>query len=191
MHMEVVHAERAKRLPLPSILIFNYQGPYAPLSILRALPPSIRSRVAVATDSRLWRGRGGWQGPLAALASQAFPFAKSGGEDVRASLVELGRWLDDGYAVIVSPEGDPERDGELLPFLGGAGLMAVEMQVPVVPFRLEGYYRLFPPPGLRWPYLPNRCGRFRLVIGEPLTFPWTMGYREASERMRSALAGSR
>jgi long-chain acyl-CoA synthetase len=191
MQMEVVHPERAERLPLPSILIFNYQGPYVPLAILRALPPPIRSRTAVAADSQLWHGRGGLQGPLAALAGQAFPFAKTGGEDVRASLVELGRWLDDGYAVIVSPEGDPERDGELLPFLGGTGLMAVEMQVPVVPFRLEDYHRLFPPPGLRWPYLPNRRGRFRLIVGEPLTFPRTMGYAEASERMRSALAGTR
>ena len=166
----------------PSILVFNYQGPYVPLSILRALPPSIRSRVAIAVDSRLW------QGPLAALAGQAFPFAKSGSEDVRASLVEVGRWLDDGYAVIVSPDGDPERDGELLPFLGGAGLMAVEMQVPVVPFRIDGYHLLFPPPGLRWPYLPNRRGRFRLIVGEPLTFPPAMDYHEAAERMRSALA---
>jgi long-chain acyl-CoA synthetase len=191
MQMDVMHPERAEHLPLPSVLIFNYQGPYVPLAILRVLPPSIRSRVAVAMDSRLWHGRAGCQGPLAALAAQAFPFAKSGGEDVRVSLVELGRWLDDGYAVIVSPEGDPEQDGELLPFLGGAGLMAVEMQVPVVPFRVDGYHRLFALPALRWPYLPNRRGRFTLVIGEPLTFPRTMGYREASERMRSALTATR
>jgi hypothetical protein len=32
--------------------------------------------------------------------------------------------------------------------------MAVEMQVPVVPVRVEGYHLLFPPPGLPWPYLP-------------------------------------
>lgn len=191
MRMEVVHAERAERLPLPSILVFNYQGLYVPLSILRALPAAIRARVAVAVDSRLWQGRGGWQGPLGALAAQAFPFAKSGSEDVRASLVELGRWLDDGYGVVVSPEGDPERDGELLPFLGGAGLMAVEMQVPVVPYRVEGYHLLFPPPGLRWPYLPNRRGHFRLIVGEPLTFPPAMDYREAAERMRNAPAGTR
>jgi long-chain acyl-CoA synthetase len=122
MRMEVVHPERAERLPLPSILVFNYQGPYVPLSILRALP-SIRARVAIVVDSRPWHGRGGWQGRLAALAGQAFPFAKSGSEDVRASLVELGRWLDDGYIVVESPEGDPESDGELLKFLGGAGLI--------------------------------------------------------------------
>jgi long-chain acyl-CoA synthetase len=191
MRMEVVHPERAWRLPLPSILIFNYQGPYAPLCILRALPPHVRRRVAVAADSRLWKGGPRWQGPLAALAGQAFPFAKSGGEAVRASLVELGRWLDDGYAVIVSPEGNPELDGELLPFLGGTGLMAVEMQVPVLPFRLEGYHLLFPPPGLRWPYLPNRRGAFRIVIGEPLTFPRTMSHQQASRLMQKALVGTR
>lgn len=185
MRIEVVHPERAANLPRPSILIFNYQGPYAPLLMLRALPPRIRSWVAIAADARLWEGKDRWQGLLVALAGQAFPFVKSGGA-VRPSLEELGRWLDDGYAVIMSPEGNPERDGELRPFLGGTGLMAVEMGVPVVPFKLEGYHRLFPPDP-PFPYLPDKKGQVRLIIGEPVTFPKTMSYQEATERARRAL----
>jgi long-chain acyl-CoA synthetase len=189
MRLEVVHPERAAEVPLPAILIFNYQGPYAALVVLRALPPRIRSRVAIAADARLWRGRDRWQGLLGALAVQAFPFVKSGGA-VRPSLEEFGRWLDDGYAVIMSPEGDPEIDGEILPFLGGTGLMAVEMGVPVVPFRLEGYHRLFPRDP-QFPYLPHRRGRVRLIVGEPLTFPKSMSYREATDRARRALIETR
>lgn len=189
MRLEVVHPERAAEVPLPAILIFNYQGPYAALVVLRALPPPIRSRVAIAADARLWRGRERWQGLLGALAVQAFPFVKSGGA-VRPSLEEFGRWLDDGYAVIMSPEGDPEIDGEILPFLGGTGLMAVEMRVPVVPFRLEGYHRLFPRDP-QFPYLPHRRGRVRLIVGEPLTFPKTTSYQEATDRARRALIETR
>jgi long-chain acyl-CoA synthetase len=189
MRIDVVHPERAARLPLPSILIFNYQGPYVPLVMLRALPGRLRSRVAIAADSRLWEGRDRWQGLLAALGGQAFPFVKSGGA-VRPSLEELGRWLDDGYAVIMSPEGDPEPDGRLLPFLGGTGLMAVEMGVPVVPFKVEGYHRLFPRDP-QFPYLPNRRGHVRLIVGEPVTFPKSMSYEEATERARRALIETR
>ncbi|MBI2320911.1 MAG: 1-acyl-sn-glycerol-3-phosphate acyltransferase [Chloroflexi bacterium] len=185
MRIEVVHPERAANLPLPSILIFNYQGPYAPLLMLRALPPRIRSRVAIAADARLWEGKDRWQGVLVALAGQAFPFVKSGGA-VRPTLEELGRWLDDGYAVVMSPEGNPERDGELLPFLGGTGLMAVEMRVPVVPFRLEGYHRLFPPDP-PFPYLPDKQGHVRLIVGEPVAFPASISYHQATERARQAL----
>jgi long-chain acyl-CoA synthetase len=191
LHMEVVHPERAARLPVPSLLIFNYQGPYVPLFILRALPARIRAHVAIAADARLWRGRDRWIGLLGGLAVQAFPFEKSGGT-VGASLEQLGRWLDDGYAVIVSPEGNPERDAEVLPFLGGTGLMAVSMQVPIVPFTVEEYWHAFP--GLeqiRFPYFPMRRGAFRLVIGEPLIFPKTMPYQEATRLTRQALIETR
>ena len=76
-------------------------------------------------------------------------------------MAELGRWLDDGYAVVMSPEGGPEAEGEVLPFLGGTGLMAVEMRVPIVPFRIEGYGQLFPREP-KFPFFPTRRGRVRL-----------------------------
>ncbi len=64
--------------------------------------------------------------------------------------------------------------------------MAVEMGVPVVPFKVEGYGRLFPsnPP---FPFFPNRRGSFRLIIGDALTFSKTTSYQEATERMRRAV----
>jgi long-chain acyl-CoA synthetase len=191
MQMEVVHQERAGQIPLPSILIFNYQGPYVPLAMLRALPQAIRSRVACAADSRLWQGRDRWQGWLTALAAQAFPFVKSGGGEMRSGLDEMARWLDDGYAVIASPEGNPEFSGEMLPFLTGTGLMAVEMQVPVVPFRIDGYHPLFPPPGLPFPYLPNRRGRFRLIIGEPVRIDPGTSPKRATELLQQAMIDTR
>jgi long-chain acyl-CoA synthetase len=53
MDLEIVHPERAASLPRPSILIFNYQGPYVPLVLLRAIPARLRSRIAIGADSRL------------------------------------------------------------------------------------------------------------------------------------------
>jgi long-chain acyl-CoA synthetase len=189
MRIEVVHPERARDIPLPSILIFNYEGPYVPLLILRALPERIRQRVAIGADDRLWQGDERWQGLLAATAVQAFPFTKSGGA-VRPSVMELGRWLDDGYAVIMSPEGEPELGRGLLPFLNGTGLMAVEMQVPIVPFRVEGYGRLFEREP-QFPFLPIRRGRVRLIVGEAVTITPSMSYEEATARARQAIIETR
>ncbi|MER3420779.1 MAG: hypothetical protein C4290_09780 [Chloroflexota bacterium] len=185
VQLEVVHPERLRCIPLPCIMIFNYQGPYAPLIVLRVLPRRVRHRLKFAVDDRLWRGRERWQGLAAEAGVQAFPFAKRGA--IRASLDEMGRWLDAGYAVIISPEGDSEPDGTLLPFLGGTGLMAVEMQVPVVPFRLEGYHRLFAP-DVPFPYLPERRGRVRLIVGEPVTFPPNTPYEKATRRLEQIMS---
>lgn len=185
IQLEIVHPERIGKIPLPSILIFNYQGPYAPLLIVRALPPRARDRVAIAVDARLWRGRDWWQGLLARVTTQAFPLPKGGGA-VRPALEAFGRYLDDGYLVITSPEGEPELEGELLPFQRGIGLLAVEMQVPIVPFKIEGYYELFPR-NPQFPYLPNRRGRVRLIVGEPITVPKGMSYDEATELIRQHL----
>ncbi len=186
MSFEVIHPERAANLPLPCILIFNYQGPYVPLAMLRAMPSRVRSRVAIAVSAHFFKGRDRPAGELVAMSAQGFPFATSEEGAVRPSLEEMGRWLDDGYAVIISPEGGPEENDQLRPFHGGAGLMAVEMGVPVIPFRVEGYGRLFPP-NPPFPYFPNRKGRFRLIVGEALTFSKTTTYQEATERMRRAL----
>ena len=185
VRLEVIHPERAAHLPVPSLLIFNYQGPYAPLLMLRVIPPHLRERVAVAVTARVWRGWDRWQGWLAGLGAQGFPFATTGGA-ARASLEEVSRWLDDGYAVIISPEGGPERGEQLRPFLPGTGLLAVELQVPVVPFRIEGYGRLFREER-RFPDLPVRRGTVRLTVGEPIRLPPGLDYIEATERLRRAV----
>jgi long-chain acyl-CoA synthetase len=185
IRVEVIHGDRARELPFPALLVFNYEGPYAPLLMLRAIPAHLRRRVAIAVDSRLWKGRERWQGALLSAAVQAFPFEKSGGA-VRASLEETADWLDAGYAVIISPEGDPEHRGELLPFLEGTGLLAVEMRAPIVPFRIEGYWRAFEddPP---FPHLPVRRTRARVIVGDTLHIPPGTSYREATAMARRAL----
>ena len=170
---------------MPSILIFNYQGPYAPLLVLRALPARRRLRVAMAVDGRLWRGGARWKGWLASLTLQAFPFEKRG-PLVRTSIRETLEWLEDGYAVIIAPEGDPEDGGELLPFRRGVGLIGLTGRVPIVPFRIEGYWRLFDadPP---FPHLAARRGRARVIVGEPLWLPPGISSTEATQLARDAL----
>jgi hypothetical protein len=88
-------------------------------------------------------------------------------------------------SAIVSPEGNPDVEGKILPFLGGTGLMAVSVQVPIVPFKVEDDWQLFPDSRtIGFPNFPDKRGTFRLAIGEPVTFPKNMAYQEATERAR-------
>lgn len=186
LRLEVVHPERAARIPLPSLIVFNYQAPYAAMTFLRTVPRAPRHRIAIAADADAWSGGRRWQGWLVALAVQAFPMAKSGGAS-RGSVLEAVRWIEDGYAVLLSPEGGPSMGEEPGEFLRGVGLLAVETGVPIVPFRVEGYSSLYPRHHTPFPWLPERRGTARLIVGEPVTIPAGTTYSEATELAKRAI----
>lgn len=189
LDIRVQNPEALADLPRPALLVFNYAGPYAALVILRVLPSAYRHRTVVAADDRLWKGRDRYQGFLAQLVVNGYPFAKGSGA-ARTSLAATADLLDRGWSVIVAPEGEPELEGELLPLLPGTGLMAVELGVPVVPFKLDGYYELFPKYP-EFPYLPNQRGPVCVCVGAPLRFPRDADYQKATQEVYAALAGLR
>jgi len=87
-----------------------------------------------------------------------------------ASVDELGQslrvaaeGLRRGYSVCLFPEGSRSHHGRLMKPRLGAGILAAELNAPIVPVALEGAYRTLSPvhPGLR------RC-TVRLRIGEPI-----------------------
>ncbi|HET8569758.1 MAG TPA: lysophospholipid acyltransferase family protein [Candidatus Limnocylindria bacterium] len=189
VRLEIVHPERAARIPVPSILIFNYQGSYAGLVAMRALPWRVRSRLAVAADAAVFGGRDRWQGLLISLAVQAFPFPKTG-RVARRGLVEMERWLRSGFAVMIAPEGAPSLSPEAGPFFNGLGYVALRTRVPIVPLRLEGYDALFDDT-ISFPWLPKRSGRVRLYVGEPFRIPDGMDRRAATALARETLLATR
>jgi 1-acyl-sn-glycerol-3-phosphate acyltransferase len=50
-----------------------------------------------------------------------------------------------GDQVVFFPEGTRTRNGQLLPFKKGAFVFAIESQLPLVPFAIEGSFRALPP----------------------------------------------
>lgn len=189
LRLEVVHAERAARLPLPSLIIFNYSAPYAPLVVLRAIPRPLRHRIVAAADADAWSPRRRWQGRLIAFAVGAFPFSKSGGPGIRSSLAAVLAHLAAGRGVLISPEGGPAMSEEVGPFLEGIGLLAMRAGVPIAPFRLIGYSGLYPGRDPGFPWLPSRRGRVRLIVGEPVHIPPGTSRHDATDLARRAVLG--
>lgn len=70
---------------------------------------------------------------------------------------------ENGYSLIVFPEGTRSRDGELHPFKKGAFRMAIATQLPVVPVTVNGTWEVWPP-GSKLFYK----GKASVVIHEPI-----------------------
>lgn len=187
MELEIVHPERAAHLPLPSLIVFNYAAPYAPLVVLRAIPRGVRHHVVAAADADAWSPHRRWQGRLLALVVKAFPFSKSGDPRIRSSLAAVQAHLAAGRAVLISPEGGPAMSEEIAPFLEGIGLIGTRSRVPIVPFRLVGYSDLYPGRDPGFPWLPSRRGRVRLIVGTPVQVPDGMSRGDVTELARRSV----
>ncbi|MEE9417219.1 MAG: lysophospholipid acyltransferase family protein [Acidimicrobiales bacterium] len=75
-----------------------------------------------------------------ALALGAFPIERS--KVGRKSADEAARLLDDGWSLLIYPEGGRSPDGWGRPFRGGAAYLAQRCRVPVVPIHIEGTGRI-------------------------------------------------
>lgn len=156
---------RVDGLHEPALFIANHVSMVDHGLILSALPWRFRHRLAIAMEGERLRG---WRRPerslpwlvrfwlpvqyaLVVLLFNVFPLPQKSG--FRRSFAYAGEALDRGYSVLVFPEGRTTKDGQLQPFMSGIGLLAAELNVPVVPLKIEGLYELkarrrwFAPPG--------------------------------------------
>lgn len=92
-----------------------------------------------------------------------FPLPQQTG--FRESFAFAGESADRGYSIVVFPEGRRTQDGKMSPFQAGVGLLTRNLQLPVVPIRIDGLFdlkqegRMFAHPGT-----------VSVTIGQPLRF---------------------
>jgi len=139
----------------------------------------VRRRVCVAAAADYFFSRR-WLAITVALLLNAFPFSRSGA--VRATLEWCGELLDEGWSLLVFPEGTRSTDGRIGTFRTGIGLMALELGVPVVPVRVRGTYESWPK-GQRWP----RKHPVEVTFGPPIRLNPAMTYDAAAEMLEAAV----
>jgi long-chain acyl-CoA synthetase len=180
-------------LTRPSLLVANHLTAVDVPVILYALSSSDRQRVAVAMSGQLltgWRrGKAERHRMMAALTPFAywlvtalfnvFPLPRGAG--LRQSFTHAGEAMNEGYHVLVFPEGRRSRDGRLQAFEPGIGLLAQECQVPVQPIFIEG---LGLDEGKRWP----KRGKVAIRLGAPLTMEPGEEPLAFAERLHAAVA---
>ncbi len=84
-------------------------------------------------------------------------------ENSLASLKLVKGILWSGEPVLIYPEGSRSRSGEVQEFKAGLGLIAWELQVPVVPIAISGTYKALPA-GKSWPIRHP----IKVAFGEPV-----------------------
>ena len=174
-HIGVSGRENLNTLRGPVIFAANHQSLLDVPVIMASLPAGYRYRVAPAMSKEFFdahffperHSRREWltnslNYGLATFVFNAFPIPQrqfGAGQTIRY----MGELADEGWSIVIFPEGDRTQRGEINPFQPGVGMIASHLRLPVVPVRIVGLDRVlhrdakFPHPG-----------RVEVRIGEPM-----------------------
>jgi long-chain acyl-CoA synthetase len=169
--------ENLRGLQGPVLVISNHVTYLDIAWILPALPARFRNRLATAMGGeRLARMRRPSNSLslfqrslehlryfLALSLFNVFPLPQESG--FLRSFAFAGDLADRRWNVLVFPEGKTTEDGDILPFRLGIGLLAKQLNVPVVPIYLYGLFDL-----KQREKIFTRPGHVRATIGAPVRF---------------------
>ena len=176
--LQVVGKENLEDLPGSVLFAANHCLFLDNGLIVKAMPLKVRRRLAIAAAAENMRNNG-WT-IFNPLVGNGFPFDREG--NIRASLDNLGRILDEGWSVLIYPEGELTIGGPMKPFKSGPSFVAVEGRVPVVPLRLH-VRRLGSPRLITF----MRRSNVEIRFGKPLTFPPGTSYEDATQAIEDAV----
>lgn len=167
----------------PLIVVANYSHGIDPLLVLAALPASLRRRTAVVATERTFQSR--TSGSAAALALNAFPIELSEPEHSTSPLT----LLEEGWNLVLFPEGRPTRDGTVGEFNPVVALLAHVTGATVVPVGIRGSFVLPSLPQTVRRLAGDRPPRVSVRIGDPLRFGDAESADAFSTRMRDTVTG--
>lgn len=165
----------------PVLLISNHVTDVDAPLILSALPFRLRLRVAIAMDGELlreWRRNKKLHYALGAALFNVFSLPRKSG--FRKSFAYAGEAVDRGFSVMIFPEGHETRDGKMQPFRSGIGLLTSNLDVPVIPIKLDGLFEL----KQRRKYFV-KPGTVTVTFGEPIRFPSEKSAEEITRELES------
>ena len=173
--IEVQGLEHLRDLAGPVVFAANHQSHLDTPAVLWALPGRWRRRLAVAMAKEFFRAHffpdqfsrrarvtSSLNYSLASLFFNAFPLPQRE-VGTRQTLRYIGALLEEGYSVLIFPEGKRTEAGEINHFRPGIGMIGARLRVPVVPVRLVGLDRV-----LHQSWKMARAGPVQVVFGPPL-----------------------
>lgn len=169
--------ENLREVRGPVLVVCNHVGDIDPGFVLTALPARLRQKLAIATGGealeklrtppaatgKFQRVYDRLKWTLGVSLLNLFPLPREAG--FRESFAYAGECVDRGYSVLVFPEGRHTTDGKMLPFRTGIGLLANNLQVPIVPMRIDGLFEV-KQAGKKF----ARPGQIKVRIGAPVKF---------------------
>ncbi len=192
---QVVGKHHLDGLAGPALFVSNHLTEIDGALIMGRLPLSIARKFSVAMSGEMLRGYKhpapgeAWywklwlpiQYLLVELIYHVFPLPRTAG--VRRAFRHAGQLADEGFHILVFPEGTRSTTGNLLPFRQGAGILARDLQLPVVPICLTGIHELREQ-GRR----VARRGDVQIRIGVPLRFDLADDATDVAHRLEQAVS---
>jgi long-chain acyl-CoA synthetase len=197
-HPRVVGRDNLKNVKGPAIVISNHITRRADIGlILMALPLRFRHRLAAAMGGetllrmrkppREWFFAKRWAYQLGYFLVTAifnvFPLPQLSG--FRESFRFAGESVDRGYNLLIFPEGEVNNseDGKMASFQPGIGILAQNLQLPMIPMRLDGVWGM-----KRERRRLARRGEITVHIGKPVSFPFPGTPEEIARGLQKIVA---
>ncbi len=158
---KVRHRDRLDALEGAAVFVANHHSHLDTGLVLQSLPLRWRHRIVVAAAADYFFA----SVPRATAAAWfwgAIPMERQ--RVSRRSALAAAELIDDGWSLLIFPEGGRSPDGWGQLHKGGAAYLAVRCNVPVVPLHIDGTDRVLPKGSAR-----PRPGQVRVTIGEPMT----------------------
>ena len=128
--------------------------------MIRSVPAVWRHKMVVAAAADYFFDKR-WKAAISALALNAIPIDRE--ITGRKSSDMIRDLIDDGYSLVIYPEGGRSPDGWGQDFKGGAAYLSARTGAPVVPVFIDGTGAIFGK-GMKRP----KPGRTKVVFGSPL-----------------------
>jgi long-chain acyl-CoA synthetase len=192
---KVIGRERLKHFRGPALIVSNHIAQIDIGFLMAALPMRLRNHLAVAMQGEMLRSMRHppkemfflrrWREQLryALIATFFNVFSLPQRAKYRESFRFAGEMADQGYSVVIFPEGKRTETGEMSPFRSGIGLLATQLNLPVIPMRIDG---LFPFRVAKKHYAPP--GAVQVRIGSPINFDANAQPEEIARELQRKVA---
>jgi 1-acyl-sn-glycerol-3-phosphate acyltransferase len=163
--------EKLAALDQPVILVANHASHLDTPVILSALPRKLRKHTAVAAAADYFY-KSKLIASLASLIFNTVPLDRKGGGGLAKTAAHLDALLNDGWSLLIYPEGSRKHGDGLGRIRRGAAVLASEHNLPIVPIRVDGTAEAMPP-GQFWPKrlrgrLLSKRHKIHVSFGEPI-----------------------
>ena len=187
----VLGRERLRATQGPVLFISNHVTYVDAGLLMFAMPARYRHRLAIAMQGELLSGMRRPPAEINILQQiveilsywlitaffNVFPLPQQSG--FRDSFAFAGECVDRGYSFVVFPEGRRTTDGDMSPFRAGIGILAQQLNIPIVPIRIDGLFPL-KKEGRRF----ARRDEIKVIVGEPVEFQNGTGEEEIARDLQ-------
>jgi 1-acyl-sn-glycerol-3-phosphate acyltransferase len=166
--------------PTPVIFAPNHHSHLDTALMVRSVPAAWRRKLVTAAAADYFFDKR-WKATLSALALNAVHVDRETTNRRSADL--MAGLIEDGWSLVIYPEGGRSPDGWGQTFKGGAAYLAGRTGAPVVPVHIDGTDSIFPKGASR-----PKPGRTRVTFGRPLTPAEGESTRRFNDRIAKAVA---